>query len=61
MDRQSVYSLSIGYGRGSQADQAPDSRANIQHQLVNFILEFQIDNAFIYRYVSVVEIVRREG
>jgi DNA replication licensing factor MCM5 len=38
------------YGRGSQADQEPDSRAHVQQQLVDFILEFQIDNAFIYRY-----------
>ena len=50
MDRQSVYALSIGLSQGTQADE-PDSRVNIEQRLVEFILEFQIDNAFIYRYL----------
>lgn len=46
MDRQSVYSLSVlapDYGENE------DSRGQIQTQLQNFILEFRLDNAFIYR------------
>ena len=49
MDRQSEYSLSIGLGRGIQGEE-PDSRVNIEQRLIDFILEFQIDNTFIYRY-----------
>jgi hypothetical protein len=53
MDRQSVYTLSLGYGRGSEADTPdPDSRQVIQQKLVDFILEFEIDNVFIYRCVT---------
>lgn len=55
MDRESVYALSIGLSRGTQADE-PDSRTNIEQRLVDFILEFQIDNAFIYRCVECVSI-----
>lgn len=47
MDRQSVYSLSV-FSR--DAEQEPDSRAAIQQRLMNFVLEFQLDNIFIYRY-----------
>jgi DNA replication licensing factor MCM5 len=46
MDRQSVYSLSVlpaDYGDNE------DSRGQVQNQLQNFILEFQLGNAFIYR------------
>ena len=57
MDRESVYALSIGLSRGTQADE-PDSRVNIEQRLVEFILEFQIDNAFIYR-LAITGIVRR--
>jgi DNA replication licensing factor MCM5 len=49
MDRRSVYTLSVGLGPGSQAGGEPDSRAHIQQQLIDFILDFRIDNAFIYR------------
>jgi hypothetical protein len=52
MDRQSVYTLSLGFSQGSQADEEPDSRQHIQQQLVDFILEFQIDNVFLYRCVN---------
>lgn len=48
MDRQSVYSLSVlppEYGENE------DSRGQIQLQLQNFILEFQLGNVFIYRFV----------
>jgi DNA replication licensing factor MCM5 len=49
MDRQSVYSLSVlapDYGENE------DSRGQIQAQLQNFILEFQLGNVFIYRFVD---------
>jgi len=47
MDRQSVYSLSI-FGRSAQ-EQEPNSRGQIQQRLIDFVLEFQLDNIFIYR------------
>lgn len=47
MDRQSVFSLSVlppEYGDNE------DTRGQVQSQLEQFILQFRIDNAFIYRY-----------
>jgi DNA replication licensing factor MCM5 len=49
MDRQSVYSLSVLAPEYSENE---DSRGQIQAQLQNFILEFQLDNIFIYRSVT---------
>ena len=47
MDQQSVYSLSV---LAPDPDASEDSRTQIQAQLRDFILEFRLDNAFIYRY-----------
>lgn len=47
MDQQSVYSLSV---LAADPDASEDSRTQIQAQLRDFILEFRLDNAFIYRY-----------
>ena len=53
MDRQSVYSLSVyGPERDDNGNIIQESRAQMQQQLVNFILEFQLDGVFIYRYVN---------
>lgn len=46
MDRQSVYSLSV-----LAPDQQDDSRGQIQSLLEQFILQFRLDNVFIYRLV----------
>jgi hypothetical protein len=46
MDRQSVYSLNV-LPPDFDADQ--NSRTQIQSQLREFILEFRLDNSFIYR------------
>ncbi|KAL8820069.1 MAG: hypothetical protein Q9191_007595 [Dirinaria sp. TL-2023a] len=46
MDQQSVYSLSV---LPPDPDESEDSRTQIQAQLRDFILEFRLDNAFIYR------------
>ncbi|MCJ1438097.1 minichromosome maintenance protein 5 [Xylographa pallens] len=46
MDRQSVYSLSV---LPPDFDPSQSSRTQIQSQLREFILEFRLDNAFIYR------------
>ncbi len=46
MDRQPVYSLSV---LAPDPDAVDDSRSQIQAHLRNFILEFRLDNAFIYR------------
>jgi len=48
MDRQSVYSLSV---LPPDPDASENSRSQIQALLREFILEFRLDNAFIYRYV----------
>lgn len=47
MDRQPVYSLSV---LAPDQDAHDESRSQIQSQLRDFILEFRLDNAFIYRY-----------
>lgn len=47
MDRQSVYTLSVfPEDRDSTAE---DSPSLVQEQLVNFILDFHVDNVFLYR------------
>jgi len=48
MDRQSVYSLSV---LPPDPDASENSRSQIQVLLREFVLEFRLDNAFIYRYV----------
>ncbi|KAM7204208.1 MCM2/3/5 family domain containing protein [Rhypophila sp. PSN 637] len=44
MDRASVYSTRV-FGR----EEAPDTNQNVRTQLESFILDFRLDNAFIYR------------
>ena len=56
MDQQSVYSLNV---LAPDPDASEDSRSQIQYQLREFILEFRLDNAFIYR--SVYKSTREEG
>ena len=53
MDRQSVYSLSV---LAPDPDASEDSRSQIQEQLREFILEFRLDNAFIYRLVLMLSV-----
>lgn len=45
-----MYSLSV---LAPDPDASEDSRSQIQQQLREFILEFRLDNAFIYRYVNI--------
>ena len=52
MDRQSVYSLSV---LAPDPDASEDSRSQTQALLRDFILEFRLDNAFIYRYASIAD------
>lgn len=47
MDKESVYSLSV---LPPLRDGPEESRTQIQAKLRDFILSFQLDNAFIYRY-----------
>ncbi|KAF2230890.1 MCM-domain-containing protein [Viridothelium virens] len=47
MDRQSVFSLSL-FGEDRSAT-GPDTRGSIQRALIDFILEFHLDNVFLYR------------
>lgn len=52
MDRQSTYTLSVGYNRQDPNETPdPDSRQVIQQTLVNFILQYEIDSVFLYRCV----------
>ncbi|KAI9850607.1 MAG: minichromosome maintenance protein 5 [Thelocarpon superellum] len=46
MDRQSVYSLSV---LAPDYDPNEETRGRIKQQLADFILDFRLDNAFIYR------------
>lgn len=48
MDRKSVYSLSLFPDDRSANGQ--ESVRHTQQELVEFILEFHLDNIFIYRY-----------
>ena len=50
MDRRTPYTLSV---LPPSTDGAEESRTQIQAQLREFVLVFQLDDAFIYRYVSV--------
>ena len=48
MDRQSVFSLSVL----APQDNDDDSRKQVRRQLESFILEFRLDNAFVYRLME---------
>ena len=48
MDRRNPYTLSV---LSPSTDGAEESRTQIQAQLREFVLVFQLDGAFIYRYV----------
>jgi DNA replication licensing factor MCM5 len=47
MDRRTPYTLSV---LAPSVDGAEESRTQLQARLREFVLEFQLDNAFIYRY-----------
>lgn len=49
MDRRTPYTLSVLAPSTNGAD---ESRTTIQNRLRDFVLEFQLDNAFVYRYAS---------
>jgi len=51
MDRQSVYTLDLWGENRSNVSEGQQSNRLTQKQLVDFILSFAVDNAFIYRYV----------
>jgi hypothetical protein len=53
MDRQTVYSLDLWGEQKSEASAGQESNNQVQKKLVDFILSFAVDNAFIYRYVTV--------
>lgn len=56
MDRQSVFSLSV---LPPEYDNE-DTRGQIQAQLEQFILQFRLDNAFIYRSALLVPVCSRD-
>lgn len=58
MDRQSVYSLSV---LTPDQDGTEDSRTHIESQLREFVLEFRLDNAFIYRYRRIFGTIRQKA
>ena len=47
MDRQSVYSVPVLPGVNSGSNE--DTPSQLQDQLLKFILEFRVDNKFVYR------------
>lgn len=49
MDRRTPYTLSVLAPSTTGAD---ESRTLTEGRLRDFVLEFQLDNAFIYRYVT---------
>lgn len=49
MDRQSVYTLPL-FGE-ERSENGGESNRQIQQELVDFILEFHLENNFIYRSV----------
>ena len=48
MDKQSVFSLSV---LAPDVSDVEGSRTQIQNRLRDFLMEFRLDNAFIYQYV----------
>jgi len=50
-DRQSAYSVSLFGSQTGDGAQDATAPSRIQQALVDFIMEFTIDNAFIYRHV----------
>ena len=49
MDRQSVYTLDLWGENRSNVSEGQESNRQLQKKLVDFILSFAVDNAFIYR------------
>lgn len=49
MDRQSVYTLDLWGENRSNVSEGQESNKQVQKKLVDFILSFAVDNAFIYR------------
>lgn len=49
-DRQTAYSVSLFGSQAGDGMQDATTPSRIQKSLVDFIMEFTIDNAFIYRY-----------
>jgi hypothetical protein len=59
MDRETVYSLDLWGERKSEVSTGQESNIQVQKKLVDFILSFAVDNAFIYRYVVLVALLLR--
>ncbi|KAK4565751.1 minichromosome maintenance protein 5 [Recurvomyces mirabilis] len=51
MDRQSVYTLSL-FGEDRASNGGQESVKQVQQELVDFILDFHLDNVFIYRWAE---------
>jgi DNA replication licensing factor MCM5 len=49
-DRQSAYSVSLFGSAAADSVQDATAPSRIQQALVDFIMEFTLDNVFIYRY-----------
>ena len=50
MDRQPTYSLSL-FGEDRNSAGGDQTNRQIQKELIDFLLEFHVENVFIYRYV----------
>jgi hypothetical protein len=47
MDRQSAFSV---HAYSTNFEQGEDSNVQVQEQLLQFILDFRLENKFVYRY-----------
>lgn len=59
MDRQTVYSLDLWGEQKSEASAGQESNNQVQKKLVDFVLSFAVDNAFIYRYATLLSLLLR--
>jgi hypothetical protein len=51
-DRQSAYSVSLFGSQAGDGGQDATAPSRITQALVDFIMEFTLDNVFIYRFVA---------
>lgn len=58
MDRRTPYTLSVLAPSTNGAD---ESKTAIQNKLKDFVLQFQLDNAFIYRYENLQNCIFQSG
>jgi DNA replication licensing factor MCM5 len=51
-DRPSTYSVSLFGSQAGDGGEDTTAPSHVQQALVTFIMEFTLDNVFVYRYAS---------